>query len=183
MSANDRFAEKFDVHYNKRVFKCLFIADDLEKTLFLSTTGKKSFVISFSIDNNFECTPYINEHYNELCDYLGLTYNPSNPFSPKSFLLQLDKCFPTVISKSPSVSERAAFINRSSNTENKPYFVGWIKWNVRQTSYENMLLTASIVGYKNAKRLMNMNISSAWSSNPNDERLDLLDDWVKYIDI
>lgn len=179
MCDNNEIATIFNINYNKRQFRCLFLADEFEKTLFLSANH---FVIKFDIYNDFSfSTGLTKAEYKNLVEYLNLKYDPENKFYPYNFLLQADSRFPTHIIEIPTISQRAYIISTYYNNDNAIYFKGWAKWKVKNTSQENQLKTASIVGSKNAQRLKDAHISSCWSNNPDEENLNNLDKWVEYI--
>lgn len=180
MTAHGEFASIFSCIYNNHGFRCLFIADQEEKTLYLSSMGNYSFTIPIIIPDDFYMSKlYIGQYYKSLADYLDIKYNPDNPFVPTEFLDQLDGHFPARIIELPSVQERSAIIRRvHKESEGNDYFTGWAKWNVKHTTPENELLTASLIGPAAAKKCRSANISSCWSSDPNQEDLTKLDNWI-----
>ena len=106
-------------------------------------------VNSFAIPSNV---------YSMLTEYLGLRYNPEHRFIPINFLIELDTYFPVKFTMAPTVRERYQTARRTvSNYDGEKYFKGWIKWKSRNTTDENMYLTASLVGYETAQRFQKLN--------------------------
>ncbi len=183
MRLQGRKADVFNVRYNRHPFRCMFLADEMQKTLFICTTGENAFVIRLELNEHFECSALLDpKTYSNLCNYLELHYDPAHPFRTSEFFSELDSLFPTQCTESPAPAERATIINRSFSSELKPYFKGWIPWKKKHTSEENMYLTASLIGFTDAERCKQANVSSAWSSNPNDENLDALDQWAAMVE-
>ena len=179
MRNQNRNVDIFNIRYNRRPFRCMFLADEMQKTLFICTTGDNSFVIRMELNNRFECSPLLDQKaYSNLCKYLKLHYDPAHPFKTSEFFSKLDSLFPRQCTNFPAPSERATIINHSFSNESKPYFKGWIHWKKNHTSKENMYLTASLIGFPDAERCKQANVSSAWSTNPDDENLDALNQWA-----
>lgn len=184
MQLRSDVASSFNVIYNTHEFRCIFIADKEEKTLFLSSTGENAFTVIFRIDDGFEFNSGIsNTEYTNLVHYLNLRYNPENRFVPANFLGELDVHFPDHVIERPTLRERAVTINRAMNQHNgEEYFKGWIKWTSKNPSPENHEKTKALVGAFHAERLRKAKISSAWSPNPEEENLSKLDAWIAMVD-
>ena len=183
MLLQGRNADVFNVRYNRHPFRCMFLAEEKQKTLFICTTGENAFVIRLELNDHFECSAHLDQKtYSNLCHYLGLHYDPGHPFKTSEFFLELDSLFPRQCTDFPAPAERATIINRSFSNELKPYFKGWIPWKKKHTSEENMYLTASLIGFRDAERCKQANISSAWSANPDDENLDALNEWAVMVE-
>lgn len=177
-------ASSFDVIYNTHRFRCIFIADESEKTLYISSTGENAFTVVFNINDDFEFNSGISKtEYDNLVHYLELRYNPDNKFVPANFLAEFDAYSPNHVVERPTPRERAVTVNRATNLLNgEEYFKGWIKWTVKNPSPENFEKTKTLVGAFHAKRLRNAKISSAWSHNPEEENLARLDAWIAMMD-
>ena len=177
-------ASSFDVIYNTHRFRCIFIADESEKTLYISSTGENAFTVVFNINDDFEFNSGISKtEYDNLVHYLELRYNPDNKFVPADFLAEFDAYSPNHVVERPTPRERAVTVNRATNLLNgEEYFKGWIKWTVKNPSPENFEKTKTLVGAFHAKRLRSAKISSAWSHNPEEENLARLDAWIAMMD-
>ena len=184
MQLRNEVASSFNVIYNTHGFRCIFIADKEEKTLFLSSTGENAFTVTFIINNNFEFNSGIsNAEYDNLVHYLNLRFNPANRFYPSTFLAEFDTHIPDHVIERPTPRERAVIVNRATNLHNgEVYFKGWIKWTSKNPSPENYEKTKAVVGAFHAERLRNAKISSAWSPNPEEENLSKLDAWIARVD-
>lgn len=177
-------ASSFNVTHNRHGFRCIFIADEIEKTLFLSSTGENAFTITFNISDTFEFNSRLNNtDYTKLVRYLNIKYDPINKFSPATFIAELDTHFPDHVVERPTPRERARTVSRAKNVpDGEVYFKGWIKWTKKGVRPENVDKTKSIVGGYQAERIRKANISSCWSPNPEDEDLAKLDAWIAMVD-
>lgn len=176
-------ADVFEVSFNRHIFRCLFIADSDGRTLFLSSTGENIFTIRLELNQSFEWNGFLGDDYNKLCNYLELQYNPNNRFVPSNFFEELNELFPVTFSANPHPREKAITIHRCYNSEEeKPYFTNWIHWTKKHPSDENIALTASLIGFRDAQRCYNARVSSSWSKNPEDENLAKLNEWVAMIE-
>lgn len=185
MLSKNEFACVFDINHNGRPFRCVFIADDNGHDLFISKTGANPFTFRVIVPDDFIVNSFAipSNVYSMLTEYLGLRYNPEHRFIPINFLIELDTYFPVKFTMAPTVRERYQTARRTvSNYDGEKYFKGWIKWKSRNTTDENMYLTASLVGYETAQRFQKLNISSAWSPNEEDENLFALHNWASIID-
>lgn len=185
MIEKNEFSCVFDIRYNGHPFRCIFIADNDGHDLFISKIGQNPFTFRVIVPEDFIVNSFSipSNVYSMLTEYLELRYNPEHRFIPINFLAELDAYFPTVFTTAPTIRERYQTARRTvSNYDGEKYFKGWIRWRNKNTTDENMYLTASLVGYETARRFQNQNISSAWSPYENDENLDALHNWANYID-
>lgn len=183
MKARGEYASVFDVKHNRKTFRVLFLADNLGKILFISSVGENSFTFLVVIPSDFHAPKfYIGEEYGSLLEYLMIDGRSEHKLIPQEFLIEIEQGFPARFEKAPSMSERISTANRYYCNEPPKYFSSWITWHKRHTTEENMLRTATLVGFENALRLQRSNISSKWSHNPDDEKLENINKWVTMID-
>lgn len=186
MLRNGQTVITFHCDYNNtNGFSCIFMAEECKKILYISSLGDNVFTLKIIIKDDFsiELGFIENDVYRKLCKYLDIHFNPDNPFKPKNFVMELDNDIPNAY-RVPAYRECIAAISRANycNDEDKIYFAGWKCWKKKTTSDENMERSASLVGFENALKFQKNNISSCWSSSENEERLDLIDQWLDLLD-
>ena len=63
--------DTFEVIYNGKRLSCVFILNENNSTLYLTTHGVVNITVSFDLDEHFRVPPYINSYddYNLLAEY------------------------------------------------------------------------------------------------------------------
>jgi Family of unknown function (DUF6037) len=157
---------KFCYEVNKAIFDVFFFLDESPFILLFGAKGESfSFEISvkagFVIDDTLSGTTY-----KKLCKFLGLKYDPNNPFSPKKFFTEFNSQIPTQIGLSSIVesSDLASYLEIVEEAH-KTYFFGW-KDNEKcgeSVSEANLDKTRKLLGKTTYERCRSKNISSRWT--------------------
>src|SRR5690554_8012433 len=85
---------RFEFKIGKVTFDVFFFIDERP---FVLLFGAKGHIFSFEIEvqKGFEINPFLEgDTYRKLCEILGLEFDPSRPFSPKSFFDEFNRSVP-----------------------------------------------------------------------------------------
>lgn len=173
----------FAFKYNSHSFSCVFAIDVIPFCLYITSLGETPFCIERTVYKDFTISTFLHkEEYSKLVRYLGLHYDKNNHFMPEAFFHSLDKQM-----KSANIAEirssdllKIARINHKIEEENKIFFCGW-KHNdshKRHVSPCNLEKTRLAFGCDISNKCRELNISSCWTDNPNDETLSQLNDLI-----
>ncbi|MER2005805.1 MAG: DUF6037 family protein [Psychrobacillus sp.] len=162
---------KFDFKFRKVKFDVLYFIDEKPNKLAFGIK-QHNYYFEIPVQVNFEIKPFL-EEYNKFCRIMGFSYDPNNPFSPVSFFEEFNKHIPfiAVNNNIPKPSEIAIYRNKVEESE-KIYFYRW-RDNTKagkNVSLKNLEKTKLLLSYEAYLMCKNKNISSCWSSNPNDEK-------------
>lgn len=181
MIIQDVISTTFDITYNTHPFSCIFIIGLTNHQLYITTIENHPQTIFVSIDENFTIPSSLSyEDYIVLADYLGFTPSRTNPFKPNNFFEQFDNYIPTHHTRTPAISEMISVVSAKRNVADadKIYFVRWRRnSDGEHVSNGNYIKTCSIVGEEAANILRENNISSCWSDIPQDEQLNLINQY------
>ncbi|NJM76831.1 MAG: hypothetical protein HC852_14870 [Acaryochloridaceae cyanobacterium RU_4_10] len=161
---------KFPYIHNQLNFDVFFLIDDQPFLLMFGARGVNLY-FEKEVRNGFTIDTYLGEKYSQLCDALGIVYNPNNPFSPNKFFLEFNSKIPRQISKKQMAKPHdIAFTSKKIKTEkieeiDKIYFMGWRNNNLQreQVSKENLEKTRKWLSYEAYLRCLKKNISSKWT--------------------
>ncbi len=124
------------------------------------------------VQSGFKINPFLGEKYRELCDALGLIYDPNNRFSPNLLFEAFNQHIPATANNNNPVKPYHILPFRP-NVEfaDRIYFIGWRNNNQEKehVSDENLTKTRELLDYDAFIRCRERNISSRWSANANDE--------------
>jgi len=170
------YAVSFCITYNHCGFSNLYIDDYIKPTLFISSLGENPFTIELVGDSEFSFQTFLDkDDYKKLCDYLGISYNPDQPFRINSFFEQYDSFIQKDILSKAHPRDIAYAVNRKEKNADewkKVYFCGWHPLpDGHKVSDRNFKKTCGLVGYKEALRLRKLNVSSNWSPDDCEENL------------
>lgn len=189
MQRQNAYAMAFSAYINGHGFSCTFSIANVPYHLYVTTLGLAPFTIDFEI-SKFEIVtnPILSgEEYRQLCKYLNLHYDKDNPFRPVNFLYEINK-------KSPLKYDRKAAVHQyelvrlavnshlrqyDEDEVDKVYFCGW-KTNPsgKKVTVSNYRKTLQYFSKEEADMRRKLNQSSCWTSNPDEERLDLLNQYI-----
>lgn len=168
------FRYRFRYRCNNRIFHVFFFADEAPFILLFGLVGS-NFAFEFKVERGFRVldTFLDDDEYSALCEILGLTYDPFNPFSPTAFLRDFNnRGIPrnADISNIPRSSEIASY-KEVKEEPHKVYFLGWKDNNLRNENVqpENLEKTRILLGQRYRDRCEQKNTSSCWTDNPDRE--------------
>ena len=167
----DRY--RFEYKHGKALFDVFFFIDESPFVLLFGAKGE-AFSFEMEVKKGFYIFPKLdNQTYRDLCRILGLKYDPNNPFSPKGFFEQFNKCIPQKASKRSEAEPQHIALYRSVAEEgDKIYFLGWRNNGIRgeRVREANLKKTRDLLGQKAYERCKSKNISSCWTDDPNRAR-------------
>ncbi|MCC3688383.1 DUF6037 family protein [Bacillus cereus] len=156
---------RFDFTFNNVTFDVFFFIDETPFKLMFGAK-LKNFYFELDVTSGFNINTYLGEKYNELCDVLGLEYNPDNPFKSSYFFEGFNRRIPITVNKNnyPQPHEVAEYRNDVEESE-KIYFWGWLNHGESGNSVtlENLKKTEKILGVDAYKTCKLRNISSRWT--------------------
>lgn len=139
------------------------------------------------MDNNFNVINGLflaNDIYEKLREYLKIKSGWENPFRPANFIQNLDTVTPTKFNGNrPTRHEVAALLVATSpnlyEDADRIYFCGWRK-NPAGSSVSRKNQNKSLLYFpaKEVELRTELNMSSCWSANPNDEALNALNQLI-----
>ena len=161
---------RFRYQFNRVEFEVLFFIDETPFKLLFGLIGG-----SFSFDRDveqesFQMNPILPpEKYYELCEVLGLEYDPNNRFNPAVFFREFDHQIPrTLNTRQKFQPHQVARFYPNVEEADKVYFIGWryhdgIKSNATP---ENKEKTKRLLGIRAYEICSAKNVSSCWCDNP-----------------
>lgn len=162
----DRY--KFRYRHGRAVFAVLFFIDTKPFKLLFGCLGT-NFAFAVDVHPGFIINPYLGENYGRLCEVLGLSPNPDNPFSPAAFFTDFNGRIPRVATRAgvPRPDEIAVY-RRDVEEANKIYFCGWRDNTVRgeNVTEANLDKTLKLLGQRARDFCEHHNTSSCWTDDP-----------------
>ena len=168
-------------------FSCTFAKVIGTLHLFVTALGQNPFTIDIQVDNNFNVINGLflaNDIYEKLRVYLEIKTGWENPFRPANFIQNLDAVTPTKFNGNrPTRNEVAALSVATSpnlyEDADKIYFCGWRK-NPAGSSVSRKNQNKSLLYFpaKEVELRTELNMSSCWSANPNEEALNALNQLI-----
>ncbi|MGZ9785443.1 DUF6037 family protein, partial [Bacillus pseudomycoides] len=117
---------KFDFTFNKVTFDVFFFIDESPFKLMFGAK-LRNFYFELDVNPGFNISTYLGEKYNELCEVLGLEYDPDNPFKSRRFFEAFNQRIPVTINinNQPQPHDVARY-RRDVEEADKIYFLGWL---------------------------------------------------------
>ncbi len=173
MVANDRYSVSFTVRYNSHPFNCLYINNLEEPILYISSLGENSFTIKLIGDSEFHFSSFLGDKYSLLIRYLSLTFQTGSPFSPTAFFEAFNNLLPVECDHRPRPADIAQIVNMDEKPaeRDKIYFCGW-SCHGNTVSDLNFRKSCALIPYEDAVILRKAHVSSKWSAEPREERLE-----------
>lgn len=148
-------------------FDVFFFIDEVPFSLLF---GAKQSNIAFElqVEKGFIVDTFLpDDCYRALCQALGLTYDPNNPFRPGAFIEDFAKNIPTSTANLKAPQPHDLAIYRSDVEEHKKkYFCGWRDNTKRGESVtpNNLFKTKRLLGVKAHNTCLQKNLSSCWTN-------------------
>lgn len=161
----DRY--KFPFTYNKVNFDVFFLIDS---SPFILMFGVKAhnFYFELEVKNGFYISDKISQDkYKELCEILGLQYDPNNPFKPSYFFNEFNKSIPKKMKiKAKVLPQDIGYYKKQVEESDRIYFIGWRNNNVarEEVSEDNLEKTRQLISEQAYTRCKDKNISSRWAT-------------------
>lgn len=183
MKAHEADSAVFAVSIEKCPFSCTLAIIQESFHLFITALGENPFTIDVALDRNFNTLErfYLPlDLYRKLREYLGIKDGGKEPFRTTAFLQSVDNATPVRFNGNRSTGAETARLAMVANPDlyediDKPYFCGWHKnpasYSVREKNIRNSLLRFP---KREVEIRTQMNMSSCWSANPDEENLDAL---------
>ena len=163
----------FRYRNNQARVEVVFITDENPYVLLIAVRSGSLFAFELPVARGYKVPMLFNEHLSPLMDALGVTPNPTNPFSTKRFLADLARHIPSRITDRNLPTEALALRKPAAGVEEsaKKYFEGWTAHSDgRHVTARNLAKTASILGRSIAERCEKSNVSSRWTDKAEDQR-------------
>lgn len=168
-------------------FSCTFakVIDTLH--LFVTALGQNPFTIDIQVDNNFNVINGLflaNDIYEKLREYLEIKTGWENPFRPANFIQNLDTVTPTKFNGNRPTRHEVAALSVATSPNlyedaDRIYFCGWRKNPAGSfVSRKNQNKSLLYFPAKEVELRTELNMSSCWSANPNDEVLNALNQLI-----
>lgn len=155
--------------------------------LFVTALGQNPFTIDIQVDNNFNVINGLflaNDIYEKLRVYLEIKTGRENPFRPANFIQNLDAVTPTKFNGNRPTRHEVAALSVATSPNlyedaDKIYFCGWRK-NPAGSSVSRKNQNKSLLYFpaKEVELRTELNMSSCWSANPNEEALNALNQLI-----
>lgn len=149
--------------------------------------GTESISIDIQVDNNFNVINGLflaNDIYEKLRVYLEIKTGRENPFRPANFIQNLDAVTPTKFNGNRPTRHEVAALSVATSPNlyedaDKIYFCGWRK-NPAGSSVSRKNQNKSLLYFpaKEVELRTELNMSSCWSANPNEEALNALNQLI-----
>lgn len=156
---------RFRYRHGRAVFAVFFFADTRPFELLFGCLGT-NFAFTVDVHPGFIIHPYLGENYGRLCEVLGLTPNPDNPFSPAAFFTEFDRHIPGVAERAgvPRPEEVVVY-RRDVDEAHKVFFCGWRDNTVRgeHVTETNLDKTLKLLGRRARDFCARHNTSSCWT--------------------
>lgn len=163
---------KFSITINKAVFSIIYIIDSTPHALAIGVRNKNLF-FEVAVKKGFIINPYLGDKYGDICEALGLTSSPSQPFSPKKFYEEINSKIPNTTSprQLPKPRDFAPYRKDVEEPE-KIYFYDWRDNTIRgeKVRPKNLAKTKQWLSEEAYKMCKTYNISSCWTADPSKEK-------------
>lgn len=187
MQQNDADSVVFAAQVEGHPFSCTFAKVIGTLHLFVTALGQNPFTIDIQVDNNFNVVNGLflaNDIYERLREYLEIKTGWENPFRPANFIQNLDAVTPTTFNGNRPTRHEVAALSVATSPNlyedaDKIYFCGWRK-NPAGSSVSRKNKNKSLLYFpvKEVELRTELNMSSCWSANPNDEALNALNQLI-----
>ena len=168
-------------------FSCTFAKVIGTLHLFVTALGQNPFTIDIQVDNNFNVINGLflaNDIYEKLRVCLEIKTGWENPFRPANFIQNLDAVTPTKFNGNRPTRHEVAALSVATSPNlyedaDKIYFCGWRK-NPAGSSVSRKNQNKSLLYFpaKEVELRTELNMSSCWSANPNEEALNALNQLI-----
>lgn len=168
-------------------FSCTFAKVIGTLHLFVTALGQNPFTIDIQVDNNFNVINGLflaNDIYEKLRVYLEIKTGWENPFRPANFIQNLDAVTPTKFNGNRPTRHEVAALSVATSPNlyedaDKIYFCGWRKNPAGScVSRKNQNKSLLYFPAKEVELRTELNMSSCWSANPNEEALNALNQLI-----
>ena len=160
---------RFRYQCNKVTFEVFFFIDETPFKLLFGLIGG-SFAFDLTVEEDFTINPILpRQKYYELCEVLGLKYDPNNRFSTAAFFREFNRRIPRTVNKRQEAkAHQVARYYRNVEEADKVYFIGWRYHNGIKSNAtpENKEKTKLLLGFKAYEICSAKNISSCWCDDP-----------------
>ena len=187
MQQNDADSVVFAAHVEGHPFSCTFAKVIGTLHLFVTALGQNPFTIDIQVDNNFNVVNGLfleNDIYEKLREYLEIKTGWESPFRPANFIQNLDAVTPTKFNGTRPTRHEVAALSVATSPNlyedaDKIYFCGWRKNPAGSfVSRKNQNKSLLYFPAKEVELRAELNMSSCWSANPNDEALNALNQLI-----
>lgn len=187
MQQNDADSVVFAAQVEGHPFSCTFAKVIGTLHLFVTALGQNPFTIDIQVDNNFNVVNGLflaNDIYKKLREYLEINAGWENPFRPANFIQNLGAVTPTTFNGNRPTRHEVAALSVATSPNlyedaDKIYFCGWRKNPVGSSvSRKNQNKSLLYFPAKEVELRTELNMSSCWSANPNDEALNTLNQLI-----
>lgn len=166
MKQDGETRSKVEYQHGRVTFDVIFLIDEAPFWLMFGAKGH-NVSFEFEVGPGFTVNPNIaKEAYRALCQALGLTFDPANPFSMKRFLEDFSERAPHLLTtKTEAKPHEVARHRRDVEDSAKIYFCGWRDNTKRseQVTLKNLHKTRSLMGEAAYQRCKQKNISTCWT--------------------
>ncbi|EOP32245.1 MULTISPECIES: DUF6037 family protein [Bacillus] len=165
MRAQKMTRTKFKITINKAIFSIIYFIDSKPHKLAIGIHAKNVF-FEIPVNKGFTIKAYIDKHYKDVYEALGLSPNSTNPFSSRAFFEEINKRIPTTTNPGNTPKPRDVIYFRKDVEEaEKIYFFGWKDNDIRgeKLSDENLHKTRQLLDEKAYIMCKTYNISSRWT--------------------
>ncbi|KEK22138.1 DUF6037 family protein [Bacillus gaemokensis] len=156
---------RFDFTFNKVTFDVFFFIDESPFKLMFGAK-LRNFYFELDVKPGFNINTYLGEKYNELCEVLGLEYDPDNHFKSSYFFEEFNQRIPVIVNVNnrPQPHEVATY-RRDVEESERIYFWGWLNHgnSGKGVTPENLKKTEKILGVDAYNTCKIRNISSRWT--------------------
>ena len=157
---------RFEYKAGKAIFDVFFFIDENPFVLLFGVKAA-NFSFELAVEKGFNIDPQLDrETYKNLCEALGLEYDPDNPFKPFNFFKEFNRFIPQS-AVAAKMAEPHDVANYRSDVEEayKVYFLKWRDNTKRGESvqWDNLQKTKKLLGEKAYLRCKQKNISSCWT--------------------
>lgn len=187
MQKNDADSVVFAAQVEGHPFSCTFAKVIGTLHLFVTALGQNPFTIDIQVDNNFNVINGLflaNDIYEKLREYLKIKLGWENPFRPANFIQNLDTVTPTKFNGNRPTRHEVAALSVATSPNlyedaDKIYFCGWRK-NPAGSSVSRKNQNKRLLYFpaKEVELRTELNMSSCWSANPNEEALNALNQLI-----
>ena len=160
---------RFRYQYNKVTFEVFFFIDETPFKLLFGVLGG-SFAFELIVERGFRINPELpKQKYYELCEVLGLSYDPNNRFRTTAFFQEFNRKLPKIVHKRQEAqAHQIARYYRNVEEADKIYFFGWLNNDIcgKKVSLKNLEKTKLLLGFKVYEICKAKNMSSKWTDIP-----------------
>lgn len=156
---------KFEFTYNSIIFDVFFFTDEVPFKLMFGVKVH-NFYFEVGVANGFVINTNLGDKYIQLCNILGLKYDPHSPFKTFHFFSAFNKMIPkSAEERYISNPSDIAHYRKDVEENEKIYFMGWKDNEKRneKVSPENLFKTKVLLGDDAYQICKKKNISSRWS--------------------